>query len=797
MLATCAAAALQIQSMVNGPRLPLRFVQSYFPDLEQQAGRGYASGAPLAASVVLLPPRTMGSSAAAVRPVKTWSCREARVWKSGIWSEGVAQQAEAQPRQRGWRKFWLSGETLKHALQEAADEAVAGLDKEAAAAAAAAFNSDGQNKAAMCPLWLVALQPNGADAVTLFVTGQLPDEKLKHKSERSKLLVEKAADRRAQRAAAAAAAGGGSRLTGGSSFSRQISDNHWAGVKPLRMTASAPVAPSAAAAAAGVGAKGTAVRAGATLGGGSGTLNQRLPQQRPSPSKQPQASQQQQQHNGNKLEQGQDAFNFYDPFMLPHRKRGKLGGAAAAPTEGSGGAAAAEEMPEAAEAGSTPLRGPAADAAAAAGIDGGGLVLPPLDKSRKLLQHGAGLAAARGPGVSQQQQQEPNKQQQPRQPQHTKQQQQQQQQQQFQKANPSPGAASYAQAQRHQHQQQQQQQTASKQQAGKGRAFLSNLLSNIGTGMDLDVDDGDVDYGEDPAATAAFTAAARGDRSSPVEGRKRQLPLQDSLQSSGPAGAGSSWPQQGGDSQGGFGSLIAVANLSGARSVAGPAPAAVAAAAAQSFDYKAAVPAGREAAATSAAGPAASEAPAGPRSSNRAAPSPAPLPTTQQQREQAAAATRPADSATGHGGHAPTPASLQGKHGTSMSVQQRRGAGGDIWRHSTASQQQQQQQQAVPLTRQIPPAATNLEAVKATDSVQPARSSEASYVEMAAAAAAASPAAAAGAGAAADAGVGGPVLQLCIDQRERGLKLTLQEWMASLPGLLATAAWAGLLQQQP
>jgi hypothetical protein len=40
------------------------------------------------------------------------------------------------------------------------------------------------------------------------------------------------------------------------------------------------------------------------------------------------------------------------------------------------------------------------------------------------------------------------------------------------------------------------------------------------------------------------------------------------------------------------------------------------------------------------------------------------------------------------------------------------------------------------------------------------------------------------------------VLQLRIDQHERGLKLTLQQWLASLPGLLATAAWAGLLQQQ-
>jgi hypothetical protein len=40
------------------------------------------------------------------------------------------------------------------------------------------------------------------------------------------------------------------------------------------------------------------------------------------------------------------------------------------------------------------------------------------------------------------------------------------------------------------------------------------------------------------------------------------------------------------------------------------------------------------------------------------------------------------------------------------------------------------------------------------------------------------------------------VLRLRIDQRERGLKLTLQEWLASLPGLLATATWAGPLQQQ-
>jgi hypothetical protein len=38
------------------------------------------------------------------------------------------------------------------------------------------------------------------------------------------------------------------------------------------------------------------------------------------------------------------------------------------------------------------------------------------------------------------------------------------------------------------------------------------------------------------------------------------------------------------------------------------------------------------------------------------------------------------------------------------------------------------------------------------------------------------------------------VLQLLIDRGDRGLKLTLQEWLGCLPGLQATAAWAGFVQ---
>ncbi|KAF6262763.1 hypothetical protein COO60DRAFT_1458489, partial [Scenedesmus sp. NREL 46B-D3] len=93
---------------------------------------------------------------------------EARVWTR--WSENTRQQADGQQQQKRWRKFYLGGEPLKTALLAAAAEAVARLGKTAAAAAAAAFDFGGESNAAMCPLWLVALQRSGPAAVTLFVT---------------------------------------------------------------------------------------------------------------------------------------------------------------------------------------------------------------------------------------------------------------------------------------------------------------------------------------------------------------------------------------------------------------------------------------------------------------------------------------------------------------------------------------------------------------------------------------------------------------------------------------------------
>jgi hypothetical protein len=74
------------------------FVQSYFPHLEHSAGKNHASAAPLPATVVLLPPRTGGASAADVRPLQSWSCPDAHVWTS--WSDGTKEQPDGQQQQQ-------------------------------------------------------------------------------------------------------------------------------------------------------------------------------------------------------------------------------------------------------------------------------------------------------------------------------------------------------------------------------------------------------------------------------------------------------------------------------------------------------------------------------------------------------------------------------------------------------------------------------------------------------------------------------------------------------------------------
>ncbi|WIA17657.1 hypothetical protein OEZ85_014461 [Tetradesmus obliquus] len=192
------------QSMVKGPRMPVGFFQANFPAIYASAGRDLATAVPLAASVVLLPPRVEGPVAAAVKPLRTWPCPDVLVWIN--WDQGSTDQQLDGQQQKRYRKCFLGGEHLKKVLCEAAAVAGAGLDKEARAAAAAAFAASGKSSdPAMCPLWLVALQRSGPGAVTLFVTGQLPADTLQVKRERSKQLAEKAAERRA----AAAAAGSG------------------------------------------------------------------------------------------------------------------------------------------------------------------------------------------------------------------------------------------------------------------------------------------------------------------------------------------------------------------------------------------------------------------------------------------------------------------------------------------------------------------------------------------------------------------------------------------------------------